>query len=230
MKFLWLTFAAILGLALQAVPASASLTYTLNCSVNPCAGSNATNNYGTVDIQQGANGHVTVTVNLAANEKFADLSSGYAILWNISGSPGLTISLQGSNSGNFAVQNSGNPSDYLANPFGNNPNNCNGGNAVSCFDYAVAHNNGAGTDTSLIFDVTKSGGLVLTDFVATTVGGLPGFTFAAKILQTGNSTAFYVAANAAHVSEPHSLAIAGAGLIALAGLMRLQRRRSMLPL
>jgi MYXO-CTERM domain-containing protein len=221
MRHLWLMLAVFLGLALQAAPASASLTYTLNCTVNPCTGSNATNNYGTVDLKTGASGHVTVTVILAANERFADLSSGYAVLWDISGSPNLTITLQGSNSGNFAVQNSGNPSLYLASPFGHNNNNCNGSNGTSCFDYAVAHNNGSGTDTSLVFDATKSGGLVLTDFATTSEG----FTFAAKIFQTGNSTAFYVATNATPVAEPQTWTISVAGLIGLAGLAMLQRRR-----
>jgi hypothetical protein len=220
-KQAWLILAALLGLALQAVPASAGLTYTLNCSVNPCTGASANNNYGTVDLIPGATGHVVVTVTLAANEKFADLPSGYAVLWDSSGSPNLTVALQGTNSGDFAVQNSGTSSLYLASPFGhNNSNNCNGFNATSCFDYAVGHSNGAATDTTLVFDVTKSGGLVLTDFAATSEG----FTFAAKILQSGNSTAFYVASNAAPVAEPGTWTMSIAGLAGLVSLALRQRR------
>jgi len=210
-----------MGVVLQAVPASAGLTYTLNCSVNPCSGASAANNYGTVELTTGAAGHVVVSVTLAANEKFADLSSGYAILWTIAGDPNVTIAPLGSTASDFAVQNGGNAGHYLANPFGNNPNNCNGSNAVSCFDYAIAHKNGAATDTSLIFDVTQSGGLVLTDFAANSEG----FSFAAKILQTGNGTAFYVASNGTPVPEPQTWTLCLAGLAGLTGLAAWRRRQ-----
>ena len=223
-RYVLLVWAAFLALALQAVPASAGLSYTLNCTVNPCSGGAAGNNYGTVNLAAGAAGHVTVTVTLAANEKFADQSSGYGILWSINGDPNLTVTLQGSNASDFTVQNSGNASHYLANPFGNNPNNCNGNNANSCFDYAVAHKNGSGTDTTLAFDVTSSTGLVLSDFVANNQG----FSFAAMILQTGNSTPFYVASNGTPVAEPQTWTMSLAGLLIL-GLVKLQRRRRSVP-
>lgn len=223
MRRLWFMLATFLGLVLQAVPASAGLTYTLNCSVNPCTGSSATNNYGSVDLKTGVMaGHVTVTVTLAAGETFANLSSGYAILWDISGSPGLTITPTGSNAGHFAAQNGGNPSLYLATPFGhNNSNNCNGFNSSSCFDYAVSHNNAAAADNKLVLDVTSSTGLTLSNFVATSEG----FTFAAMIFQTGNSTPFYVASNGMPVPEPQTWTMSLAGLAGLAGLAMLRRRR-----
>lgn len=225
MRQLWLILAVFLGLALQAVPASAGLTYTLNCSVNPCTGANATNNYGTVQLLPGASsGHVSVTVTLATNETFANLSSGYAILWDISGSPNLTIALQGSNAGNFAIQNGGQPSLYLASPFGHNNNNCSGGNASSCFDYAIARKNISGTDSTLVFDVTSSAGLALTDFVGTNLGGNPGFTFAAMI-NVGSGAAMNVASNGTPVPEPQTWTMSLAGLLGLAGLVLLRRRR-----
>jgi hypothetical protein len=76
--------------------------------------------------------------------------------WDISGSPNLTVTPQGANARDFAVPNGGNPSLFLASPFGHNNNNCNGANAASCFDYAAAHKNGAGTDSTLLLDVTTA--------------------------------------------------------------------------
>jgi MYXO-CTERM domain-containing protein len=221
MRHLWFILTAFLGLALQAVPASAALTYTLNCSTKMCTGSGGNNNFGTVGLTQGASGDVVVTVTLAANETFANLSSGYAILWNITGNPGLTITPQGSNAGDFAVQNNGNPNLYLASPFGHNNNNCSGANATSCFDYAVARNNISGSDTQLVFDVTSSAGLVLSNFDGTSEG----FAFAAMIYQSGNNTPFYVASNGTPVPEPQTWTMSIAGLAGLAGLLMLQRRR-----
>ena len=223
MRRLCVLLAMVLGLILQAAPASAGLTYTLNCSVNPCTGSSAANNFGTVDLKAGAlAGHVTVTVTLAAGETFANLSSGYAILWDIAGSPDLTVTPTDSNAGHFTTQNGGDPSLYLATPFGhNNSNNCNGFNASSCFDYAVGHNNSAAADNKLVLDVTSGTGLTLSNFVATSEG----FTFAAMIFQAGNGTPFYVASNGMPDPEPQTWTMSLAGLAGLAGLVVLRRRR-----
>src|ERR1043165_549425 len=221
MRLAWVILAVLMVLALQAVPASAGLTYTLNCTANPCTG--AANNYGTVEITtQGAQtGHVIVNVTLAAGEKFADLSWAYAILWDIGNSPNLTITPQGNNASHFAVQNSGNPSLYLASPFGHNNNNCSGQNATSCFDYGVAHKDSSGMDSTLAFDVTSSAGLALSNFVATSEG----LSFAGMILQSGSSTPFYVASNGTPVPEPQTWTMSAAGLAGLAGLAMLRRRR-----
>jgi MYXO-CTERM domain-containing protein len=221
MRHWWFLLAVLMGLALQAAPASAALTYTFNCSTKNCTGSGGNNNFGTVVLTPGASGHVTVSVTLAANETFANLSSGYAILWDITGSPNLTITPQGSNSSDFAVQNSGNPGLYLASPFGHNNNNCNGANAASCFDYAVARSDISGSDTALVFDVTSTNGISLSSFTNSSEG----FSFAAMINQSGNTTPFYVASNAAPVPEPQTWTMSIAGLAGLAGLLMLQRRR-----
>lgn len=218
MRPAWLILAVAMGLALQAAPASAGLTYTLNCSVNPCSG--AVNDYGTVELTPGSTGHVVVTVSLAANEKFADLTNGYAILWDIAGSPDLTIAAQGANAGHFAAQNGGAPSLYLASPFAHNNNNCSGQNATSCFDYAVAHKNDSGADSILVFDVTSSTGLALSNFVATSEG----FSFAAMIFQSGTGTPFYVASNGTPIPEPPSWTVSVAGMMGLV-LLTLGRRR-----
>ena len=222
MQRLSLILAAVLGLAAMTVPASANLQYTLNCKVEPCSGVNATNNFGTVTLATGAAGHVVVTVQLLATEKFAN--AGFALVWNILPSSNLTVALQGANSGNFSTQNSANAGNlYPASPFTKNANNCNGANAASCFDYAIGHT--TGTDNSLVFDVTKIGGLALTDFVTNTLG----FTFASNIQLTNNNDLRYVGSNAdpVRVPEPGSLPLSVAGLAGLMGLVMLQRRRKL---
>jgi MYXO-CTERM domain-containing protein len=221
MRHFCFMLAAFLGLVLQADPASAALTYTINCSTNPCTGSGGNQNFGTVSLATGAVGHVTVTVTLAANETFANLSSGYAILWDITGSPNLTVTAQGSNSSDFAVQNSGNPNLYLASPFGHNNNNCNGANAASCFDYAVARKDISGSDTALVLDLTSTNGISLSSFTSSSEG----FSFAAMINQSGSNTPFYVASNGTPVPEPQTWTMSIAGLAGLAGLLMVQRRR-----
>lgn len=211
MKRVWLILATFLGLALQAVPASAALT--LSCSGDPCTGSNAGQNYGTVSFSNGAAGHIIVTVQLAAGYKFDTgntSSTAYAIEWNVTGSPALTVTVNGSNAGDFTQQNmTAGTHLFVANPFSKNANNCNGANAAGCFNYAISHT--SGTDTSLVFDITKSGGLLLSDFAATTNG----YYFASRIISTApDSIAFFAAANASPVPEPQTwlLMIAGLGV------------------
>ncbi|HWU55052.1 MAG TPA: PEP-CTERM sorting domain-containing protein [Rhizomicrobium sp.] len=219
MKRFWLILATFLGLALQAVPASAALT--LSCAGDPCTGGNAGFNYGTILLTQlgsgvagDSNNAVRVTVTLASGYKFATGTSNYAIEWNVTGNPALTISNL-SNSSNFTPQSAASGQLYQAapvlqgNPFSKNPNNCSGANAAGCFQYAIAHT--AGTDTQLIFDVTKAGGLLISNFTTTSNG----YTFASRIMSTsGGGDSFYVATNAAAVPEPQTwlMMIAGLGL------------------
>ena len=68
MKQFWLILSVFLGLASTAVPASADIQWTLNCSDTPCTGSNANNNFGTVVAKQigtGSAAYVEVTITLA---------------------------------------------------------------------------------------------------------------------------------------------------------------------
>lgn len=236
MKQLFLVAAAVLGLAATAAPASANLQYTLNCSANPCSTSG---NYGTVTLHQvgtGASAYVTVAVKLAPNEVFASTGAGYPIAWNIAGNPTLSsITVTSANASFFTPQfadptDTTNPapvySRYKASPF--TGGSC-GPTTASCFDYAIA-GNWSGTnhfETGLIFDVKKSGGLLLSDFAATSNG----YYFSADIGtcttsggQTRCSNTFTVASNTHPVPVPEPLTLSLFGL-GFAGTVALRRRK-----
>jgi hypothetical protein len=229
MKRFWLILAAFLGLALQAVPASASLT--LSCKADPCTGGNGGQNYGSILLTQlgsgvagDTNNAVRITVTLASGYKFATGASAYAIEWNVASNPALTIS-NVSNTTDFTPKSAASGQLYQAapvqsgTPFSKNANNCNGANAAGCFQYAIAHT--AGTDTTLTFDVTKAGGLLISNFATSSNG----YTFAAKIITTGGTgDGFYVATNATPVPEPGTWLMMIAGLGVLFALYR--RRQS----
>jgi hypothetical protein len=219
MKRLGLILAALLGLAAQAVPASADMVYTLNCNAAPCA--NPNQNYGTVTLQTVSSTQVRVTVDLAApgavaGETFATSGAGYAIAWDVTGDPSLTsvtINALTPNPSHFSVLSFASGGDYKAAPFTSGAN----GNG---FNYAIDHT--SGTDTKLVFDVTLGTGLVLTNFIKN-----PNYFFAADISIQGNT--FNVASNRTPltVPEPGSLTLSIAGLAGLTGLIMLQRRRKL---
>jgi MYXO-CTERM domain-containing protein len=248
MRLFWLILASFLGLAATALPASAALQYTLDCSgrtgsVN-CSGSQ---NYGTVTLVQHGSGtaldpyYVTVNVTLAPNEVFAD-ASGYPIAWNIKNNPTLSsVTVTSSNSSFFTVQNfdpsthnaQNNPyKRYKATPF--TGGNC-AYNTASCFDYAIAGTWGGTShhETSLVFDVKKAGGLLISDFDATTSGGYF-FSVDIGICKTTNGVTtcndtFTVGSDDCSpttVPEPGTwmMAIAGLGLLTMAQRRRKQSR------
>ena len=235
MKKFWLILVAFVGLAATAVPASADLQYTLNCKVSPCSGAAANNNFGTVTLHQTASNKVTVTVQLVVGQdKFAGTGAGYAINWDLAGVTGanpirsVTGISVATNPGNFAVKGfnfaAAGYKRYKASPF--TGGSC-GKDTASCFEYAIDYgpNGSTGNDTKLVFDVTTSSALALTDFIANPAG----FRFAADISTvpggcTGACT-FVVASNGAGatvVPEPQTWLLVIAGLI---GLPLLQRRR-----
>jgi len=215
MKRVLLVLAAFLGLAAQAAPASADMVYTLTCDTVACG---SPTNYGTVTLKQ-IGSSVEVTVALAPNT-FAGTGAGYAINWNITGNPNLTTALDGAHpllpgqtfdTNNFAIKdNTVSGKTYKASPFG------------SDWMYAIDSKQSGGNasnDNTLIFDVTKSGGLVLTDFVP-----LSGFMFAVDIWQSAHGPTFVVAAK---VPEPQTWLLFLAGLAGLTALGMLQRRRKL---
>jgi hypothetical protein len=220
MKRVALAIAVFLGAAVQAVPAAADVTYTLDCNSVACG---TQTNYGSVTLHPfgsgtGAGVHVTVDLTTAsATETFVGTGAGYAVNWNISGNPNLSVTNITPATGcplncYFQLQDNaaggttnGKPNfSYKASPFGSN--------WMYAIDYGP--NGSTGTDNKLQFDVTKSGGLVLTDFVAA-----DGFYFAVDIFRDNNT--FVVASNT-FVPEPGTwmMLIAGMGL-----MFMMQRRR-----
>jgi len=226
MKRILLSFAVLLGAALQAAPASADI-YQLTCNANPCT---TTNNYGEVMVSPGATaGHVTVTVDLTtANlpEFFAGTGAGFILAWNVTGTPtaetvdpNSIVATPNGDGSNFVPQNN-DPSStgyhrFKASPF--TGGSC-GATTASCFMYAIdttLSGNNVG-DYKLVFDVTRAGGLAVADFKQTTSDG---FYMAVDIFRDGKT--FNVASNT-WIPEPGTvlMMIAGLGM-----LFMMQRRR-----
>ena len=214
MKRFWLILSACLGLAIQAVPASAAMIYTLNCTTVACTGV-GTGTYGTVTLtQSGAVGSekVNVSIVLASGYQFG-ANNTHALLWNGLTTDTLIVNNYVSNASSFGVAGGGANGSHVASPFSGAGNNLN-------FDYAVDRSNNSGSPTSLSFDVTKSGGLTLANFATDNDGG--GFFFAAFIHQNSADKNFYVASN---VPEPGTLMLSIPALAGLTGLAMLRRRR-----
>jgi len=216
MKRFLLGLAVFAGMAGLAAPASANIvSYTLNCDSVACS---SPTSYGTVSLNDGVTaGHVVVTVSLDPNT-FAGTGAGFAINWNIvttggDTAPPLTTVLGAATAGydpsHFTIMdNTDGTKLYKASPFGDT------------WEYAIEYNQqggNAGNDTKLVFDVTKAGGLLLTDFQA-----LNGFMFAVDIWQSPGGPTFVVAAK---VPEVQTWLMFFAGLVGLTALVLTQRRR-----
>lgn len=216
MKRFWLILAAMLGLAATAIPASADVQYTLNCSGNAanCGAGNNNFNFGTVTLSTPSAGNVHVVVQLASGYSFGNTNNQDSFYWNtnLSGSGSAeTLSNLTSTFDSNGAQSNG---SYNAGSYFNT-----GG-----FDFFVERDNNNVLPTSLSFDVTRSGGLTLANFASTNGDGAGVYYFAAQIRTTASSTMFWVASNKAGVNipEPATWALFFA---AMAGLTVLYRRR-----
>jgi hypothetical protein len=215
MKRFWLILAACLGLAVSALPASAAIQSSLKCSTTACGGSTT---YGTVTLTQsgsGSSAKVTVSVSLNSGYTFSGDNKVSSLVFN--GATNDTLSMTNFSSG-FGATSSGANGSLSASPFTNDFIIC----ISDCFDYGVQRSNGAGTPTSLSFDVTKSGGLTLSNFTDNDGGG---FYFAAQIRTTNNDNMFWVASN--KIPEPGTMGLSLTVVAGLAGLVMLQRRRKL---
>lgn len=225
MKQFWLILAAFLGLAAASVPASADAVFTLSCSSVVCG---SPTNYGTVTLKQlgsGASSHVEVTVNLqVAGNNFAGTGAGYGFAWNVAGNPDLTTTLVATdaahpllageiyNTSHFAIQDGTDPGfGYKMQPFG------------TSWMYAIEYTvNGGRTsnDNKLIFDVSKAGGMFISNFTDNN-----GFMFAADIFDGPNGPTFVVASKG--IPEPQTWMLFFAGLAGVTALVVMQRRRKL---
>jgi hypothetical protein len=214
MKRFWLILAAMVGLAASAMPASAAVVYTLNCTTVACTGGGF-GNYGTVTLtQSGAVGaeKVNVSVSLASGYTFSGSNNTLTLLYN--GATNSTLSMSAFTSG-FGATASGANGSRIASPFSFDIS----GFCISgCFDYGTQRSNSTGTPSAFSFDVTKTGGLTLANFTDNDGGG---FFFAARI-KTSSSGLFWAAAKG--IPEPATWALFFA---AMAGLTVLYRRRKL---
>jgi MYXO-CTERM domain-containing protein len=237
MKRFWLILTIFLGLASTAVPASADIVWTLNQGSLGPAGTV----YGTVTaVQKGAGAgqfvEVTITLASTATTKNYLLATGThtGIDWDMSIVPNAVTVVNSvnphSDSSKFDVQALN--GSYDDQPF------TSGGNGN--FNYAItpkANSGGKATETSIVFDLTKTGGLVLTNSLFTANAG--GYYWAVDIgyaCTTGSngkadcgSRTGVIAANSYVVTtpEPGTWTMSIAGLAGLTGLMALRRRRKL---
>jgi len=214
-----------LGLAATSAPAMADLQYTLNQggSVGPTPFK-----YGTVTLKQlgagtvGSPFHVQVTVSLQPGEVFLTTGSHSGFTWNLVGlgNPS-SITITSANAGLF------NPPSLTAGSHGNSP--------FGSFEYAIENTNTGGDGGilgPLVFDIKRTGGLLLTDFSANSDGNFfgadigTGCTFASG--KWGFAATGVVASNSppVRVPEPGTWMLSMAGLAGLVGLT-MQRRRKM---
>jgi MYXO-CTERM domain-containing protein len=241
MKQFWLILTVFLGLASTAVPASADIVWTLNQgSLGPSG-----TTYGTVTAKQigtGSTKYVEVTIVLASNPAGSPPTKNYlmatgnhtGIDWDMSVIPGAvnvasSVSPK-SDPTKFTVQPLN--GSYADQPF------TSGGNGN--FNYAItpkANSASGATETSIVFDLTKTGGLTLSDTLFShNAGGYywaVDIGFNCKIANSGKpecASTGVVAANSyvnVKVPEPGTWTMAVAGLAGLTGLAMLRRRRKL---
>jgi hypothetical protein len=232
MKRFWVILAAFLGLAATAMPASADMVWTLN---NGGSILSTPGNYGTITATQLGAGtavdpyHVQVKIDLAAGERFVTTGSHDGIIFNLEGSPTLqSILVTSANASKFTVLNA--PS-YATGSYDDSP-------FAGPFEYAISWNgNGASnaTESSITFDITAVGGLVLTPTLFSPSGT---FYFAVDIGSgcstgdNGKTSCGFTGAVAAgdpptKVPEPGTVTMSIAGLMGMAGLVMLRRRRKL---
>jgi len=252
MSRIWLIVSVVIGLVLAAAPASADVVLTLN-DPGSLAGQFPTGTtFGTVTLHQCTGtthcpvGTVQVTVALALVElspplhppaiTFANGGSsncncdnsgftGYAVTWNVIGDPTVTISHV---SQGFTAESGHSGRGYIATPYTSSSCGNQLGHPVwpHCFDYAIAANSNATSHElqgPLVFDVTKAGGLLISDFAAATGGVFFGVDVAINGCGTGEVGAGTGGGNTQNLPEPATLLLFGAGA---AGAAALRRRRN----
>ena len=232
MKRIWLVLATFLSLAATVVPASVDFVWTLNQgSLGPSG-----TVYGTVTAKQigtGSTASVEVTIALASTPTTKNwlIATGQhkGITWNMSVTPD-TLSIANNASPN------GNPNNFTPLAFNGSYTNSPFSNSGN-FSYAItpkASNGGSGTETSITFDLTKTGGLSLTDGLFTANSG--GYYWAVDIgwncktssngkPDCGNNTGVVASNSYVKVPEPGTVSMSIAGLMGLVGFAVLQQRR-----
>jgi len=230
MKRFWIILAAFLGLAAATVPASADVVWTLTQggSVGP------NGNYGTITAHQQTSDTIRVTIALTFGSnsdgtpvnRFVTTGSHSGIAWNIAGNPTISnISVVSGNSAFFQVQPFANPGTYGDPPAGT-------------FEYAIAYTgpNGAkALQNSITFDIKFASNTVLAPslFSSNSSGNVWGVDLITgchpvTVIKDGRPKTETQCGNTGVVAalpEPGTISMSIAGLMGVAGLVVLQRRR-----
>jgi hypothetical protein len=247
MSRFWLMLAAICGVLLFAVPASADVVLTLDSAGGLAGSVPAGTTFGTVTLHQCTGtagcpvGSVQVTVALSVNPPagttyFANANAAFSVQWSLVNNPAITISNVSPVA--FDTMNTASGNYLDASPYTAGEHCGHSGEVRSgCFEYGIGLDSGGTSEMvagPLVFDVTKSGGLLLSDFAVLTGSQSAGLVYFAVDMgincnssgcTTGTVGASNSPPNTESFPEPASLAIFGAGA---AGLLGYRRRRKSL--
>lgn len=195
-------------------PAKSSSVFTLD--QDGCTGTCGTGPFGTITLIQDTSTSVSVTLDLAASERFAGTGAGDALEFNVSGFSGTLKITNLSPSTGFSTGGADSASTFGSFLDSVICTVCQGGKS----------SNPAGP---LSFEVssTGAGGVTLADFIANTGG----YYFASDIVGNNGKTGNVATRSFAFLSppppsvpEPVSIGLVGVGLLAL--LLLQARRRS----